>query len=134
VCERPGIGLQEFYFKALVAMKRLELRGEFNFFSMPQDVRNLMDGAIPLIDIRYIDSKDRKLMHLIKDRKLRDILHLLQHVKLCGDCVYKYGYGEQFEAMMPKPTWEQLMNYIPVMQVAIDPILKELAEKKEQEN
>jgi hypothetical protein len=48
--------------------------------------------------------------------------------------VYKYGYGEQFEAMMPKPTWEQLMNYIPVMQVAIDPILKELAEKKEQEN
>lgn len=132
VCERPGISLQEFYFKQLVAMKRLELRGEpFNLLTMWQDVAKLMDGEIPLIRIPYNEQTDRKMQHLVKDKKLRDLLWAIHQLQLCGDCVNKYGFRERFEAMMPEPTWEQLRDVRAVAQVILDPVLKELAEKKE---
>jgi hypothetical protein len=130
VCDREGVGLQEFYMQALIAITRLQIRKEFNLLSLSNDVRKLMPGYLALVAIPYDDETDAAMKHRIRDKKIRDLLHFIRYMQLCSDCVTKYGYQEQFEETCPKPSIEQVEAIMPIMS-SIDPILRRIADRKE---
>lgn len=132
-CGREGITLREYYAQCLITSKRLELRGEWNFLSLPQDMAKLMGHPVVLACLPYNDEKDRKIYRDITDRRIKDTIHFLRFVNMCGACIDKHGVRDRLEALMPKPTWEQLQEVMPVV-MALDPLLEKLAEKKEKQS
>lgn len=132
-CGKEGISLRDYYAESLVAMKRLEMRGEFNLFTINQDIRKMLGNPTILVMLPYDDQKDGKIRHEITDRRIKNIIHFLRSVNMCTDCINRHGLGDRLEALMPKPTWEQLEAIMPVM-AAIEPVIKELAEEKEKQS
>lgn len=130
-CGEYGLEGREFFAQAMVAMKRLQMRGEFNFFSMPTDVRKLM-GNIPMLSaIKLGDSvQDRAVVKHVSDRRVRDLVPLLGFVLLCVPCIDKHGFKARLEALLPKPTWDQIEAMLPVV-AGMEPVLRAMAEKKE---
>ena len=98
--------------------------------TLPQDIAKLMGGTVVLVQIPYYEESDKHMLPHIKDHTLRDLLHFLRTMQLCGSCIKTYGYEQRFEDLLPKPTPEQLEAFLPVG-MALDPLLQELAEKKE---
>ena len=130
-CGEYGLEGREFFSQALVAMKRLELRGDFNFFNYGQDVRKLMGNIALLLPIKSKNEvQDKAVIRHVRDQRIREIAPLLGFVLLCYQCGEKHGFKDRIEAMMPKPTWEQITNMAAIMP-AMDPLLTEMAEKKE---
>lgn len=134
VCDQEGMSLREFYAEKLIAMQCLKLRGEpFNFFTLNQDIAKLMPGTRALVTLPYDDTKDKELRQLVKDYKIRDLLHFIRYVQICGDCIHKHGYQHRLDALMPHPTWEQLMNFMPIS-MALEPLIEEMAKIKENQS
>jgi hypothetical protein len=132
-CGSEGISLREHFAQCLIASKRLQLRGEWNFLTLNQDMRKLMGDQVVLAMLPYDDQKDEKLRSLITNRKVKDVIHFLRHIHMCVTCVDKHGVRDRLEALIPKPTGEQLEAMMPLV-AAIDPLLEELAEKKENQS
>lgn len=133
VCEAEGINAQDYYFKCLVALKRLELRGDsFNLLNMPEKVRELVTD-IPLFSIPYDSNNDDRLFSRVRDRKLRNILHFLRYIQLCPDCIQRLNLNDRFKALFPELSYDELEAAIRFTD-AIDPILKSLAVKAENQN
>lgn len=132
-CGREGISLREYFAQCLIAHKRLQLRGEWNFLTLPEDMAELMGFPVVLACLPYDAEKDRRIYRDITNRRLKDIIHFLRFVNMCFQCIDKHKVRDRLEALMPKPTWEQLEAMMPVV-VALDPFLEALAEKKENEN
>ena len=132
-CTAEGLEWGEFWSQAMIASKRLQLRGEFNFMSYGTDVRKLMGNIVLLAPIPWKNEiTDRAVVkHLYK--KVREIVPLIGFMLLCPKCCTKHGFGIRFDALMPKPTWEQLEAIMPVT-MAIDPLVTALAEKKEKQS
>jgi len=132
-CAAEGLEWGEFWSQAMIASKRLQLRGEFNFMSYGTDVRKLMGNIALLAPIPWKgEITDRAVVkHLYK--KVREIVPLIGFMLLCPACCTKHGFGIRFDELMPKPTWEQLEAIMPVT-MAIDPIVTALAEKKERQS
>ncbi len=130
-CGEEGLEGGEFFAQAMIAMKRLELRGEFSFLNMGEDVRKLMGGIRLLVPFQSKDEAiDRAVIKHVKDKRVRDILHFIRFVLLCPPCADKHGFKKRLDDMMPKPTWEQLQNMLPVV-AGMEPLLRVMAEKKE---
>lgn len=130
-CEAEGLEGHEFFAQAMVATKRLELRGEFNFLSVGSDVQKLMGGVRLLVPFQSKDEAiDKAVVKHVKDKRVRDILHFVRFVLICPPCANKHGFGKRLDDMMPKPTWEQLENMLPVV-AGMEPLLRVMAEKKE---
>lgn len=130
-CGEYGLEGSEFFAQAMIAMKRLQIRGEFNFLSMGEDVRKLMGGVWMLTAMKLEKEViDRAIIKHVSERKLREIVPLMGFVLLCPPCCNKHGFGKRLEDMMPKPTWEQLQNMMSVVAV-VEPLLRVMAEKKE---
>jgi len=132
-CGAEGISLREHFAQCLIAQKRLQLRGEWNFLTLNQDMRKLMGDQVVLAMLPYDDQKDEKLRRLITNRKIRDIIHFLRSIHMCITCIDKYGVRDRLEALMPKPTMEQIEAIMPAMAL-VDPLIEAMAEKKENEN
>jgi hypothetical protein len=130
-CGEYGLEGREFFAQALIAMKRLEMRREFNFLSVGPDVRKFMGNVQLLSPIKLgTEVVDRAVVKHVTERKLREIVPLMGFVLLCPPCCDKHGFKKRLEDMMPKPTWEQLEAMMPVV-AGLDPLLREMAEKKE---
>lgn len=132
-CGAEGISLREYYAQCLIAHKRLQLRGAWNFLSLPHDMAELMGHPVVLACLPYDEQRDRKIYRDITNRKIKDIIHFLKFVNMCISCIDKHGVRDRLEALMPKPTWEQLEAMMPIV-AAIDPLLEKLAEKKENQS
>ena len=131
ICECEGLEGREFFTQALIASKRLQLRGEFNFLTYGQDVRKLMDNIVLLMAIKLEDQvQDKAVIKHVKDRRVREMIPLVGFVMMCPQCAEKHGFKKRLEAMMPHPTFEQVQAMLPVMAV-IEPLLEAWAEKKE---
>lgn len=132
-CGAEGISLREHFAQCLIAQKRLQLRGEWNFLTLNQDMAKLMGKQTVLAMLPYDDQKDERLRRLITNRKIRDIIHFLRSIHMCIGCIDKHGMRDRLDALMPKPTMEQLEAMMPVTAM-LDPLLEEMAKKKEEEN
>lgn len=134
-CSREGTPIREHYFNVIVAQKRLQLRGEFNFLSLGEDAKKLLgyDVAEVLAPVPYDDIKDKQIARAITNRRIKEILWVLSRVNMCIGCVDKFGMRERFESTLPKPTWEQMQVMMPVVD-AISPLVEELAKEKERVN
>lgn len=133
-CGEYGLEGREFFTQALIASKRLQLRGEFNFVSYGDDVRKLMGNVRFLASIQLQDEViDRAIVKHVKEKRVRELVPLLRFVLICPPCVRKHGFDKRLEDMMPKPTWEQIEAMMPIT-MAIDPLVTELAEKKEKQS
>jgi len=132
-CGVEGISLREYYAQCLVAQKRLQLRGEWNFLSLSKDMAALMGNPVVLACLPYNEEKDRRIYRDITDRRIKDVIHFLRFVNMCIPCINKHGVRDRLEALIPKPSWEQLEAIMPVM-TALDPLLEKLAGKKEQQS
>lgn len=132
-CNEEGLEAHGFFTQALIASKRLELRGEFNFLSYGHDVRTLMGNIRLLTPIKLEDKVVDRAITKHVNKRVRDILHLLGFVLICPECARKHGFGERLDAMMPKPTWEQIEAMAPIT-AAIDPLVTAMAEKKEKQS
>lgn len=132
-CGAEGISLREHFAQCLIAQKRLQLRGEWNFLTLPQDMAKLMGPQVVLAMLPYDDRKDEKLRRLLTNRKIKDLIHFLRTIHMCITCIDKHGVRDRLEALLPKPTWEQLEAFMPVTAL-LDPLITEMAEKKENEN
>lgn len=132
-CGRKGITLSEYYIQCLITQKRLQLRGEWNFLSLPEDMAKLMGHQVVLAALPYDDQKDGRIRHDITNRKIKDIIHFIRYMNICIECIDKYKVRDRLEALMPHPTQEQVKNLIPVV-IAIDPLIEQMAKKKESEN
>ena len=109
ICGEEGLELREFFAQAMVAMKRLELRGEFNFLTMPLDVRKLMGNVRALGAIQLQEEViDRAVVKHIRERRVRDLVQFTRVVLFCPACAQKHGFMARWEALFPKPTWEQI--------------------------
>lgn len=130
-CDKEGVGLREFYFERLVALKRLELRGEFNLLTLNQDLKNLMGEMRVLVMLPYDEAKDKIFF---ASRTMKDVAFMLRHMNICVECAKRLGLSERMEALLPAaPSPEQLENFMPVMDI-INPMLTKLAEKKEKQS
>jgi len=129
-CAAEGLEWREFWTQALIAGKRLELRGEFNFMTYGQDVRKLMGNVKLLAPIKYQNEvTDRAVVkHLYK--KVREIVHFIGFMLLCPECCDKHGFKQRLDDLFPKPTWEGLQTMSAAVQM-MDPMLTAMAEKKE---
>ncbi len=132
-CSREGISLRDYFANAMVAIERLQMRGEFNFLTMPQDIMRLQGNPLVLAMVPYDDDKDQRIYRAITNWKIKDIIHFLRCVNICVECAAKFGVQDRIDALLPKPTWEQVQAIMPAV-VALEPVLKEMAEKKEREN
>lgn len=132
-CGREGIPLREHYAQCLIASKRLQLRGEWNFLSLSKDMDELMGHPVVLACLPYHEETDKRILRDITDRRIKDIIHFLRFVNMCVECIDKHKVRDRLEALMPKPTWEQLEAMMPVV-TALDPLLEVLAEKKERQS
>ena len=132
-CGCEGIGLREYFAESLVAIHRLQLRGEFNFLSLPKDAATLMGNPNVLAVLPYDDGKDQKIRRDITDRRVKDIIHLLRFVNMCVKCIDRHGVRDRLEALFPTPTPQQFEAMMSVV-VALEPTLDALAEMKEKQN
>jgi len=133
-CGEEGLEAAEFHMQALVAMKRLEIRDEWNFMSLGPDVRKMMGNIKCLFPIKLQDEViDKAIVKHIKDHRIRNIVHFLRFVLMCPQCAEKHGFNKRLEEMMPKPTFEQIEAMGPALAI-VDPLLKEIAEKKERQS
>lgn len=132
-CATEGLEWQTFWTQALIASKRLQLRGEFNFLNYGQDVRKLMGNIALLAPIKWQNEViDRAIVkHLYK--KVREIVPVIGFFLICPECARKHGFGKRLEDLMPKPTWEQLENMSAVMS-GVEPLVTAMAEKKEHQS
>lgn len=133
VCDVEGIGLKEFFAEAIVAMKRLELRGEFNILTLWDDIRGLMPGIVPLWPVPRDREKDGYVERRIRDRRLRDIIDFLPFILLCPDCIQRFNLGKRADSIMPKPSMEDIQNIMPVVMI-MEPEIKAIAERKEKQS
>jgi hypothetical protein len=125
-CGKPGESMRDFFFAVLVAQKKLELKGEFNFFTLPEDLRREMGERTVLAVLPYDDEKDYMIRRHLVDKKIKSIIHFLRCVRMCNHCIEKAGVQKRLEEIMPHPTMEQLYAVMPVV-AALDPLLTELA-------
>jgi len=132
-CGAEGITLQEYFANCMVAQKRLELRGEFNLFTMHEEIAKLLGNPTVLAMLPYDDQKDGKLYRDVTDRRLKDILHFIKVINMCTHCIARHDVYDRLEALLPKPTMEQLEALSPVVAI-LDPVLEAMALRKEQEN
>jgi len=132
-CGREGISQQEYWANVMVAQKRLELRGEFNLLTLQEDIQKLTPGYKVLIYIPYNDEKDHKIRQAITDRRFKDIIHLLRRVNMCGPCIETFGVKDRYTEQLPDVSIDQLEALMPVVDL-IDPLLTEIAKRKETQN
>lgn len=125
-CGTPGISMQDFWFTVMVANKQLQLEGRWNFFTMPQDIREKLGPQTVLAVLPYDDQKDGFIRRRIVRRQLKDIIHFLRCVRMCNHCIDKMGLHDRFEDTLPKPTMEQIAEVMPLV-AALDPMITELA-------
>ena len=136
ICDTEGVGQREFFTQVVIAMTRLEIRGEFDFLRFPQQIKPLMKGVKPLFMISYDpDVKDKGVPSRIQDRRIRGASSLMRHVLLCNDCISKLGWDDRLKAMIEaaQPTWEQVKAFMPTMAL-LDPVIRAAAEKQENES
>ena len=125
-CGTAGMSLQEYFFAVMVANKRLQLRGQFNFLTMHQDLRRELGNPVVLALLPYDDSRDTKIRNHLVDKRIKDIIHFIRQVRMCGSCIEKAGVQDRLEALVPNPTFEQIEEMMPVV-AALDPVLTALA-------
>lgn len=125
-CGKPGITMQEFFFSVLVTHKKLELEGRWNFMTLPQDVRAELGHQTVLAPVPYDWRKDGFIRRRIVDKRIKDIIDLLGMVQTCVNCAHEMRIEDRVEALIPKPTWEQIESMLPVVHL-LDPLLTELA-------
>lgn len=128
-CGDEGISLQEYFLNVLVANKRLELRGEFNFLTMGQDARREMGNPTVLSVLPYHHETDYQILRMVVKDRLKTILPLLGQVQMCGHCIPKYHVQDRLEALLPHPTMEQIEAVMPLVAL-MDPVLTELAQEQ----
>lgn len=135
VCGQDGVSLRDYLLKCLVAMKRLEIRGEFNFLTLPDDVRKLLPGERALAVIQLGDEViDKAVVKHVRDRHIRDLIPLLKHVQFCAECAVKHGFRARWEALLPRPTYEDVVAFAPVMEAFVEPVIRAEAERKERQS
>lgn len=134
ICSDEGISASQYLCECMIAIQRLQLRGEFNFLKLPEQVRELVGNVKALFALPYKDETiDRAIVKHIKDRRVRDVIHVLTFIRICQPCIVKHGYQARFEALLPKPTFEQLAAMTPIVEM-VEPLLTELAEQKERQS
>ena len=134
-CEAEGLEGREFFAQAMIAMKRLQMRGEFTLMggTMAEDIRKLM-GDVRLLMLIKLGTEvvDRAVVkHVMK--RVREAAPFLGFVLLCPPCCDKHGFRQRVDDMMPKPTWGQVEAMLPVV-AGMEPLLRVLAEKKERQS
>lgn len=131
ICNADGLEGGEFFIHAMIAMKRLELRGEFDFFNLGKGVRSLMGNVVLLLPFKLQNEViDRALVKHVVNHKIRDLVPLLGFVLMCPQCANKHGFKKRLDDLIPKPTWEQVQRIMPIVD-GMDTLLHALAEKKE---
>jgi hypothetical protein len=134
-CDKEGMSMQEFYMQSLIALKRLQIRGEFDFLNFPGQLRTLMPEANPLATVKISDEEVRQYAPRLKDKKMRQLIPVIRVLQLCPTCLDRFGLRQRFEDSLPKPTTEQLMGMIAVMEVSgLNNELAKLAEEKEKQS
>jgi len=132
-CGAEGIPAKEYFAECIVAIERLKIRGEMNFLTLNNDINKLMGNPVVLFTLPYSDEEDKEIYRSIRNRKIKDIIHFLKCVNMCKECASKFKVNDRLEALFPKPTWEQIQNMMSVV-ASLDPVIKEMAEKKEKQN
>ena len=132
-CGAEGIPAKEYFAECIVVIERLKIRGELNFLTISNDINKLMGNPVVLFTLPYNDEEDKEIYLSIINRKVKDIIHFLRCVNMCKQCINKFKVNNRVETLFPKPTWEQIQNMMSVV-VSLDPVIKEMAEKKEKQN
>jgi hypothetical protein len=133
ICDSKGISQREHMIECIIAIKRLELRGEsFDFSTFPSNIAKLVGDAPVLVCIPYYDSEDNGILRSIKDNKVRDAIPFIRYVRLCVSCIRKLGLQKRFEDLMPNPALEQLMAAM-AFNAVMEPVIEELAKAAEKD-
>ena len=128
-CGTQGISLREYFFALLIVNKRLELQGKFSLLMPPAELRQELGNPTVLTMLPYNHQTDRRILRLVVKDRLKQVVPFLQAVRLCGGCIEKFQVQDRLEALLPKPTWEQLENMLPVVAM-LDPVLTQLATER----
>lgn len=134
LCECEGVPVQQHMMDVMVASKRLQLAGTFNFLTFPEDVKKLLGPRNVLVRMPLKqETIDRAVMKYIKQSSLRQVAELLNLITICITCGDKHGFKARIDDMMTPKVLPDLETMY-VMGAAIDPLLNEMAEKKDKKN
>lgn len=134
LCSCEGVPAQQHMLDVMVASKRLQLAGTFNFLTFPEDVKKLLGPRNVLMRMPLKqETIDRAVMKHIKQDSLRQVAGILNLITICITCGDKHGFKARLDDMMAPKALPDLETML-MLGSAIDPLLKEMAEKKDKEN
>lgn len=109
-CGKPGIQLQDYYHKIMVAMRRLELKDErLDFFNMPQQLQQEIgwkESGLTVLNRLELPAKPNRLINEVtRTRKrvfkaklkyerycdMRTVLGFCGFVQVCPDCAKNHN-------------------------------------------
>jgi len=133
-CGNEGISIRQYYTDLLITTKRIELHGEFNLLDLPQKIRELIGPQRVIVEIKLTEAQVNYITRHLKDARLCDIVRFVPVVTICNECTKKHNFDDLYKAAWPKePTFEQVKNFMPVMQL-IEPFIEAEAKRRDGTN
>jgi hypothetical protein len=132
ICNQEGVSFREYCFDKIVALKRLEMRNEFNFLTMNQDCAKLIPNNRVLFHLPYGDEKSLLYRRLCKE-SYREMVPFYGYVQVCAECAYSMGYGKEIEKSIPNVSVDEALDFSPML-VHLEPHIEAVAKKKENQS
>lgn len=134
LCECEGVPVQQHLMDVMVASKRLQLAGTFNFMTFPEDVKKLLGPRNVLVRMPLKnDGIDKAVLCHIKQHSLLQVADILNLITICITCGDKHGFKARIDDMMAPKVMPDLDTML-MLGSALDPLLDEMAQKKNKEN
>jgi hypothetical protein len=97
-CGCQGTDLGTYYLQCAVAMEKMQLVGaEFNFFGMPNKIRDFIPKEFQTPMIKIFFTKDRKDIIERLKYKYRTVAEFAQAIQVCPLCLKVLGLEKQFQ-------------------------------------
>lgn len=132
ICNQRGVSFREHCFEKIVAIKRLEMRGEFNLLTLNQDCAKLISNNRVLFHLPCDDEKSLLYRRLCK-KSYREMVPFCGYVQVCAECAHSMGLGKEIEKSIPNVSIDEALSFVPVLSI-LDPCIEQISEKKEKQS
>jgi len=108
VCCKKGINIKELYYKMLVGMEKIKLKGEqIDFLNMPFQLKKEMglENVPTLVTIEVKNKDISKFLH----RMVSEFYSFTQTAQICIECLKKLDLFDEWQKSIPQPSLNQML-------------------------
>jgi len=108
VCCKKGINIKELYYKMLVGMEKIKLKGEqIDFLNMPFQLKKEMSlENVPTLVTIEVKKKDiSKFLH----KMVAEFYSFTRTAQICVECLKKLDLFDEWQKSIPQPSLNQML-------------------------